>query len=427
MQLKSIPAIFLFIIVFTFSLSGQKQINSPYARFNIGTLESSASFKSLGMGGIGIGIKSGTSISFANPASYSAIDTNSFVFDIGVDYGILGLSNGTSKFSSEDMNFNHLIIGFPLAKGIGLAAGVVPMSNGYYKLQEKMEKTDPGYDPLVGQYSSVHLGDGGFNKLFVGTGVKVIKNLSLGINMTLLFGQLNRSYQVTFDDYNYQYNNSSLEKLEMHGIDLNYGLSYTIKMKNDYFINLGATYSHGKNYKTNYKALSYGYTAYSTRDTINYIENDSTRTFLPGSIGGGIAFGKLNKFQVGFDYVYTQWSKSTIPGLRSYAGDTRVYRIGMEFIPDKYSNYSLIKRLEYRLGGHTGNTYLVLNGQQVNEIGASFGLGIPMRHTYSRANVYFDFTRRSGSGLSTKHVEDLYTMGVSLNLWELWFLKKKFN
>ncbi len=47
------------------------------------------------------------------------------------------------------MNFDHLIMGFPLAKGWGVAIGIVPYSNGYYKLTESVhEDTDPDYDPL---------------------------------------------------------------------------------------------------------------------------------------------------------------------------------------------------------------------------------------------------------------------------------------
>ena len=86
MQCKSISIIFISLFLFSFAASGQKQINSPYARFNIGNLEPAASFKSLGMGGIGIGMKTVSSVFFENPASYSSVDTNSFIFDIGIDY-----------------------------------------------------------------------------------------------------------------------------------------------------------------------------------------------------------------------------------------------------------------------------------------------------------------------------------------------------
>ncbi len=118
---------------------------------------------------------------------------------------------------------------------------------------------------------------------------------------------------------------------------------------------------------------------------------------------------------------------ANIPGSGNYTADSKSYRIGIEYIPDKYSNYSLLKRIEYRAGGHLGDSYLVIHGEQIKEYGASFGVGIPLRKTYSRTNFFFDFTRRSGSGTGTIHIEDYYTMGISLNLYDFWFIKRKYD
>ncbi|MDO9340493.1 MAG: hypothetical protein Q7T72_08210, partial [Bacteroidales bacterium] len=170
MRHKLIIVTFISLFSFAFTATGQKLVNSPYSRFNIGTLEPAGSFRSLGMGGIGTSLRDNSSIYFSNPASYSSLDTNSFVFDFGLDYSINILSDGVSSFSSDDMNFDHLLLGFPVAKGWGVAAGIVPLSNGYYKLSESVLKNDPEYDPIVGEYSSYHAGDGGFTNFFLGTG-----------------------------------------------------------------------------------------------------------------------------------------------------------------------------------------------------------------------------------------------------------------
>jgi hypothetical protein len=427
MQHKSIPAIVILLFVLITNASGQKQINSPYARFNIGTLEPSASFKSLGMGGIGIGMTSGSSIFFANPASYSSIDTNSFVFDIGLDYGIIRLSDKQSHFISDDMNFDHLLMGFPIKKGFGVAIGIVPVSSGYYSLSETVLKNDPNYDPIVGAYRSTHNGDGGLNNFFIGTGLKIIKNLSLGINLELMFGELKRSYMVNFDDFSNVYHTNATERLVMHGLNFNYGLNYTAALKNNYFFNAGVSITTAKNYNTDYNQLAYRYTAFNTRDTISYIADDTTKTHIPGTLGLGFTIGKTNKFTAGFDFVYTKWSSANIPGGVNYTADAKSYRIGIEYIPDKYSNYSLLKRIEYRVGGHLGDSYLVVHGEQIKEYGASFGVGIPLRKTYSRTNFFFDFTRRSDSGTGSIHIEDYYTMGISLNLYDFWFIKRKYD
>ena len=288
MQYKTIIAIFVSLLSFSFIATGQKQVNSPYARFNIGTLEPAASFRSLGMGGVGIGMRSKSSIYFSNPASYSSLDTNSFLFDIGLDYSINNISDGVKEYMSEDMNFDHLIMGFPIAKGWGVALGIVPVSSGYYKLAETVSKNDPDYDPLIGGYETLHGGTGGLNNFFLGSGIKITKNFSLGINMSLLFGEVQRSYQVFFADYNNVYHNNSVEKLQLNGINFDYGLQYTAALKNNYFLNAGLSISSGKNYHSNYEQLVYKYTIYNVRDTISYISDNTTSAFIPGTLRLGI-------------------------------------------------------------------------------------------------------------------------------------------
>ena len=85
MQNKLILVIFISLFSFVFSANGQKLINSPYSRFTIGTLEPVGSFRNLGMGGIGTALRDNSSISYSNPASYSSLDTNSFIFDFGAE------------------------------------------------------------------------------------------------------------------------------------------------------------------------------------------------------------------------------------------------------------------------------------------------------------------------------------------------------
>ena len=108
--------------------------------------------------------------------------------------------NGTSKYSSDDINFHHLIMGFPIAKGFGVAVGFVPMSSGYYEMSQTVTSKDDIYDPMVGPYQAVHGGTGSISKFFVGTGLKITKNLSIGVNMIILSGELNRRNEFILSD-----------------------------------------------------------------------------------------------------------------------------------------------------------------------------------------------------------------------------------
>jgi hypothetical protein len=193
--------------------TAQKQINSPYARFNIGALEPQGSFKSRGMGGIGTGMRDNNSIFLMNPASYSSLDTNSFSFDFGFDFGLGALREGDNRYTSNDMNFHHLFMGFPIRKGWGIATGIAPVTHGFYNISHKVLEGDIDFDPLTGPYSEYHAGKGGLSNFFLGTGVNITKNFSAGINMTIIFGLLERNYSLQFEDLENYYHNSSSEKL----------------------------------------------------------------------------------------------------------------------------------------------------------------------------------------------------------------------
>jgi hypothetical protein len=378
------------------------------------------------MGGIGTALRSNATIHFSNPASYSSLDTNSFIFDFGIDYGRNILSDGASSFTSEDMNFDHLLIGFPLAKGWGFAAGIVPVSSGYYNLSETVLKIDPGYDPIVGEYISNHTGEGGFTNFFLGSGININKNFSAGINMTMLFGQVKRNYLVSFNDI-FVYQNNTSEKLELSGVNFDYGIQYTAALKNNYFINAGVSLNSGKYFTSKYQHLSYKSTTNGVTDTISDISDNSTSAFIPGTLRLGLSLGKKNKFTTGFDFVSTKWTKSRIPGAEGYSGDTRTFLFGAEFTPDRFSNFSFLKRMDYRIGGHVGDNYLVINGEQLKEYGASIGFGVPLRRSLSTTNFYFDITRKTGAAGSSLHTENYFTFGISLNLYDFWFIKRKYD
>jgi len=439
MRNKLIIFTFISLFFFAFTATGQKQINSPYSRFNIGTLETLGSFRSLSMGGVGTAIRDNSSIYLTNPASYSSLDTSSFVFDFGLDYGRNFITDGVSKFSSDDINFHHLVMGFPLAKGWGLALGVLPVSSGYYKITETITSADPAYNLSIGPYTVIHQGDGGITKFFIGSGLKITKNLSIGANFAILSGDINRTNQFVFSqttDYYNTFHDNSKENLQLVGMNFDFGIQYSASLKNNYFLNIGASLSSNNNYSSKYNQLSLKYTAFGTEDTISYTSNNSAKTYIPGTLRVGVSFGKKNKFTTGVDYITTKWSASQIPGSVGYAADTRQLAFGAEYIPDKFSNYGYISRIEYRIGGHVGDNYLIINNEQVKEYGASIGIGLPLRRTTlngnmffdsSKANLFFDFTRRSGFSSSTIHNENYITMGISLNLYDFWFVKRKYD
>jgi hypothetical protein len=329
-------------------------------------------------------------------------------------------------------------MGFPVSRRFGFAVGIIPLSNGYYYLSEVVRSGDPNYDPNIGDVTYIHKGSGSLANLFVGTGFKLTNKLSLGVNMSVIFGELTRLNQFEFSDYANSYNQNANENLRINGIHFDYGLQYSTRIKKDYFFTAGLSFTAPGRFGSSLEKLSERFTAYSSApvDTLTYSyshSRDSTK--FPGSYKAGVSFGKKDKFTLELDYVFTNWEKALIHGDNSTLANTSSWMFGFEYIPEKYSNTSLFKRIGYRLGGHIADNYLILNGVQLKEYGGSVGLGFRLRGSLSNPgalfkssiNLYFDYTRKEGDISKGMYNENIFSAGISLNLYDNWFLKRKYD
>ena len=314
-------------------LSGQKLVNSPYSRFNLGMLEPTASFRSAGMGGISAALRDNTSVSYANAASYSSIDTNSFIFDIGIDYSAAFLRSGSNKHFSDDFNFDHILIAFPVSKKWGMAAGIVPFSNGYYNISKSIVAGDTDFDPVSGPVTILNRGIGGITRAFIGTGVEVVRNLSVGVNMNVLFGEINRVNEYRYDEDMTLFSSRFEENLSVSGIYFDGGLQYVIPMKDKRFLNLGLSYALSTGFNSDYDNIfmrSVGITQPPfSPDTLSIVDVTNGKVTLPNTITAGIAYGISNKLTIGVDYTMTNWDKASIYGADGYLAGTQSIRAGV--------------------------------------------------------------------------------------------------
>jgi len=432
MRNKIVAFAILIFLLPAVKLSGQKNINSPYSRFNLGMLNRPGTFRSLAMGGISISARDNNTITFTNPASYTSFDTSSFVFDMGMDLSSLTIKDPKNSYSTTDMNFRHILMGFPLSKKICVAAGVIPYSNGYYYISEIITKDNLRWDPIIGDYTSMHKGSGSVATFFAGTGIDITKNISAGLNFNLLFGSLERLNQFELAEYQTSFHQSTKENFNISGFNFDYGIQYTKNIKKDYLLTSGVSFTSSKYYKSDFKILKERYSAYIyppfSPDTLSYYDSnskDSTR--LPATLRFGISIGKKDKFVAGFDFVYTNWSDALIHGGTAEMTNTYTYMLGVEYIPDKFSNTSFLRRIEYRLGTHLSNDYLVLNGVNIKEYGISGGFAVRLQNSLSKATFFFDYTNRKGDISRGIHDENIFSAGVSLNLYDFWFIKRKYE
>ena len=376
------------------------------------------------MGGASLGSRHSLMINSANPASYNAIDSLSFLFEFGVDATLSNYKGNSGNKKTTDANFRYFSLNWPVTRKIGMGMGIQPYSDmGYEVGFTDDSQTDIG--TIIHNYQ----GEGTTSKAYIGAAFKPFKNLSIGANLNYIFGRLNQNTLVAFDDPQLFYL-SKTEGTRLRDFSLTYGLQYDFKIKKDEFLTLGATFENQTDLTVlhrlySFKVISIGTSSLS--DTIKYVNEEKDKITLPSTLGLGLSYNKLNKLEINADYYYAAWGKSSFYGAKDeLITDQSRLSAGIEYIPDAFSIRSYLSRIKYRAGIHHENSYLKLNDQQIKEIGISFGVGIPVPKSKSTANFAFEFGKKGTT--DNDLVRNNYAkISLYLALYDYWFIKRKFD
>ena len=107
-MLKINKVVIISFLIFTqLPLWAQNNTNSPYTRFGYGELADRSFGAGRAMGGVGYGLRSSKQINPLNPASYSCMDSLTFLFDFGASGQVSWFYDGTNK--QRQMNGNWSI------------------------------------------------------------------------------------------------------------------------------------------------------------------------------------------------------------------------------------------------------------------------------------------------------------------------------
>ena len=85
--------------------NAQSSTNSPYTRYGLGELSDQAFAHNAAMGGIGYALRSSEQINVMNPASYSAVDSLSFMFDTGMVLKSANYQENAYKTKAKNASF----------------------------------------------------------------------------------------------------------------------------------------------------------------------------------------------------------------------------------------------------------------------------------------------------------------------------------
>lgn len=424
---KALSAILFTCLTITYAW-GQNGVNSPLTRYGFGQLADQNLGGNKAMGGIGIGLRNNTQINVTNPASYTAVDTLTFLFEAGISLQNANFSDGTTKLNAKNSSFDYLAMQFRLFKNMGMTIGFLPYSNvGYsFSSTKGLEAESIWDDPVTVTHS--YTGNGGLHQAFMGIGYKVLPNLSVGANLSYLFGNFSHKVSASFSDANI-YPLARTYYAEISDIKLDFGAQYTMIFNPKNIVTLGATYSLGQDlhainsYISNQKLNGSSVIA----DSVQHINKAFQ---LPHSFGAGITYMYNNKLIVGADFLLQKFGDTRFFGKEGELADRMKYAVGMQYHPDPMSN-NFFKLIKYSVGAHYSKPYVKVNGQEAaHEYGVGAGITFPIaslwgwRTQHSIISITGEWIKIDPKvkGVLT---ENYLRLSIGLTFNERWFMKQK--
>jgi hypothetical protein len=116
-------------ISFSLNISAQNSTNSPSSMFGIGDITIGEAGKYVGMGGVGIALRSDNFLNGLNPSALTAMDSAKFVYEAGANVSFENYKTRGRSSSSVTGNIRNLGIGFRVMPSWYAAAGLAPLSS----------------------------------------------------------------------------------------------------------------------------------------------------------------------------------------------------------------------------------------------------------------------------------------------------------
>lgn len=401
----------LLLMIFAGVAIAQNNTNSPYTRFGFGDLSDQTFGNSKAMGGIAFGLRDGMQINALNPASYTAIDSLTFLFDGGLSLQNMNINDNGVKMNVKNSSIDYLAMQFRLRSWMAMSIGLLPFSNIGYNLSQSFTATDKNPN-----YTKSYSGDGGLRQLYAGLGVKVLKNLSLGANFSYFWGDLTRTKTVIYPntDNAFSYAERTNTSISDYKIDL--GAQFTQQINKKLDMTLGAVYSFQNN-------LSNKTTVNTQVSSVTTTDVDATFG-IPQSYGAGLTFNYDKRLTIGADYSFQKWSKVKYMSEENVFADRTKIAVGAEYIPSLVGR-SYFSHIKYRMGAFYSTPYYKIGDKRAtNEYGVTAGFGLPMPRSRSILSLSGQFVRRKG--LETNFVdENTFRVSIGITFNERWFFKRR--
>ena len=413
-------------LLFSLAIFAQESTSSPYSFYGIGDIKFKGSVENRSMGSISV-LPDSIHINIQNPAQLACLKLTGLA--LGGTYANTKSKTETQEAKARRTSLDYMVVGIPVGK-VGIGFGLIPYSSVGYKIGRTAYVTNNNNDTIrsiISRYNGI----GGVNKVFLGFGYRLTKNINIGGDLQYNFGTIEtKSLQYQTDlQYGSRENNVS----DLRGVNFDLGITYQTKVNSKYSFFSSLAYTP-EAVLTSGNTRNIEIVQLLSTSAVSVIERqnisvEDTKIKLPSKLSFGSGFGQVKKWLVGGEITFTQNSvmsnRFTDINGATFENSVR-YSLGGFFIPNYNSYSSYYKRMVYRGGLRYENTGLVIQDKPITDFAANIGLGMPLSGTFTNINIGLEIGKR-GTKYYNLVEENYINLSVGLSLSDKWFVKRKFD
>ena len=389
-------------------MSAQNMTSSPFSRYAYGDLNENVPAGYRAMGGVGFGMRSNRAINPSQPASYTACDSLTFMFDVAASACWSRYKDAGGLKNKANGNLEYVTLQFPLyRRWVAMSVGLLPYSSVGYSIALSDSTAASEY-----HYTKSYDGDGNISQVYGGLSFNICDWLALGANVYYMWGDLSRMRTLTFTESGLN-PTIQAEILSISSVRFRAGAQF-FHTFGDHSFSVGAIYENRMKLNSEYILIET-----QTEDSIP-IFKDGWQLPMVWGVGGSYTWA--NRLTVGLDYECQYMASALyngLPGFWSGLQDRTRIAAGVEYRHNPMGR-KYAERMIWRAGVSVQDEYLASIGAK--RISASIGIGFPLWTIGTVINTTIEYTHRGSSpGLQDNTLR--FTIGASIA--ENWFFKRK--
>lgn len=408
------------IFLCTFSAFGQNNQGTPYSKYGIGLLpDNYGSFTA--MGGVYAAMRNNYNINFLNPASYTALDSLRFYFQLGMTGEYVDISTNKENTDYQIAQNASINMALRLYKKLYMSFGF-------------NQKSDIGYDlfynnTVDGDPSMIYLkhieGEGGLNEAYLGLAYSIGK-LSIGVNTALFFGKVEERQTLQMIPVTNGYYLKTRKQTHLSDVLFTIGVQYPLILSQKSSLTLGTVFNFGTKLsgKQTFEAYKISNTSGVTTQ-INDEEWEKGHVLFPFKITLGGAYSYGDQWTVAGDYTFQRMSKYREFGDDQEFDNYHHLALGTYYQPNANGRYWW-QRNKYMAGTYFTKSHINLREKNINTFGGTLGAQIPVRIQRQELmlGVALDFGAR-GTHAKNLILEKYAKIRIDIAFKEIWFMKNK--